>query len=427
MMEFYVSGQSLKMFTPVIAADSLKYLTAQFHFTGDEWDGYTRWAHFRRGETVYDIELDEEDRITEEDALNLTTGEWEIYLTGTKDTARLTTVVVVLTVKESGLVDAPLHVLPQSVAEQIDAKAAQALLTAQAVKAAADAGKFNGKDGKSFEIKGYYASTAALEEGVPAPAPGDAYCVGSAAPYDVYIYDGVSGEWINNGTIQGAKGDTGAAGTTFTPHLDGNGNLSWTNDGGLDNPETQNIRGAVGPKGETGAAGKSAYAAAVEAGYTGTEATFYAALTAMPYHNARHLPDGADPITVKAGNIEASAVETAKIKDKAVTMAKLADHAVSVVKSVQLPTTGWTRNSDGVYEANVTLSGLKTTDTVILGLRRGTTDPDGWTLTPTAFDSDRETFSKILAGRITAANTLHLYAKEAITNAIYLNCWVVSK
>lgn len=258
MMEFYVSGQSLKMFTPVTAADSLKYLTAQFHFTGDEWDGYTRWAHFRRGETVYDIELDGEDCITEEDALNLTAGEWEIYLTGTKDAARLTTIVVILTVKESGLVDAPLHVLPQSVAEQIDAKAAQALLTAQAVKAAADAGRFNGRDGKSFEIKGYYASVTALEEGVPAPAPGDAYCVGSTAPYDVYIYDGVSGEWINNGTIQGAKGDTGAAGTTFTPHLDGNGNLSWTNDGGLDNPETQNIRGAKGDKGETGAAGKSA-------------------------------------------------------------------------------------------------------------------------------------------------------------------------
>lgn len=427
MMEFYVSGQSLKMFTPVTAADSLRYLTAQFHFTGDEWDGYTRWAHFRKGETVYDIALDGDDRITEEDALNLTAGEWEIYLTGTKDTARLTTVVVILTVKESGLIDAPLHVLPQSVAEQIDAKAAQALLTAQAVKAAADAGKFNGRDGKSFEIKGYYANLETLETGVPEPAPGEAYCVGSAAPYDVYIYDGVNGEWVNNGTIQGAKGDAGAPGATFTPHVDGNGNLSWTNDGGLDNPATQNIRGAAGAKGETGPAGKSAYAAAVEAGYTGTEATFYAALTAMPYHNARHLPDGADPITVKAGNIEDGAVETAKIKDKAVTMAKLADHAVSVVKSVQLPTTGWTKNSDGVYEANVTVSGLKTTDTVILGLRRGTTSPDGWTLTLTAFDSDRETFSKILAGRITAANTLHLYAKEAITNAIYLNCWVVSK
>ena len=48
----------------------------------------------------------------------------------------------------------------------------------------------------------------------------------------------------------------------------------------------------------------------------------------MPYHNARHLPDGADPITVKAGNLEASAVETAKIKDGAVTRAKLAQDAL---------------------------------------------------------------------------------------------------
>lgn len=361
MMEFYVSGQSLKMFTPVTAADSLKYLTAQFHFTDNDWDGYTRWAHFRKGETVYDIELDGEDCITEEDALNLTAGEWEIYLTGTKDAARLTTIVVILTVKESGLIDAPLHVLPQSVAEQIDAKAAQALLTAQAVKAAADAGKFNGRDGKSFEIKGYYASVTALEVGVPKPAPGDAYCVGSTAPYDVYIYDGVSGEWINNGTIQGAKGDTGAAGTTFTPHLDGNGNLSWTNDGGLDNPETQNIRGAKGDKGETGAAGKSAYAAAVEAGYTGTEATFYAALTAMPYHNARHLPDGADPITVKAGNIEASAVETAKIKDGAVTGVKLADECKNIIReNVALATSAFTADStiEGAnYKAELAVTG----------------------------------------------------------------------
>lgn len=416
MMEFYVSGQSLKMFTPVTAADSLKYLTAQFHFTDDDWDGYTRWAHFRRGETVYDIELDEEDRITEEDALNLTTGEWEIYLTGTKDTARLTTVVVVLTVKESGLVDAPLHVLPQSVAEQIDAKAAQALLTAQAVKAAADAGKFNGKDGKSFEIKGYYASVTALEEGVPKPAPGDAYCVGSTAPYDVYIYDGVSGEWINNGTIQGAKGDTGAAGTTFTPHLDGNGNLSWTNDGGLDNPETQNIRGAAGAKGETGAAGKSAYAAAVEAGYTGTEATFYAALTAMPYHNARHLPDGADPITVKAGNIEASAVETAKIKDKAVTMAKLADHAVSVDYTVTLDTT-WSGDA-APYTKEQTINGILETDKPLIDIVPSATFADA--------EKQADAWALIYRA-VTAANKITFYAKAKPTVSIPLQIRCIRK
>ena len=416
MMEFYVSGQSLKMFTPVTAADSLKYLTAQFHFTDDDWDGYTRWAHFRKGETVYDIELDEEDRITEEDALNLTAGEWEIYLTGTKDTARLTTVVVVLTVKESGLVDAPLHVLPQSVAEQIDAKAAQALLTAQAVKAAADAGKFNGKDGKSFEIKGYYASVTALEEGVPKPAPGDAYCVGSTAPYDVYIYDGVSGEWINNGTIQGAKGDTGAAGTTFTPHLDGNGNLSWTNDGGLDNPETQNIRGAKGDKGETGAAGKSAYAAAVEAGYTGTEATFYAALTAMPYHNARHLPDGADPITVKAGNIEALAVETAKIKDKAVTMAKLADHAVSVDYTATLNTT-WS-GSAAPYTKEQTINGILATDKPLIDIVPSATFADA--------EKQADAWALIYRA-VTAANKITFYAKAKPTVSIPLQIRCIRK
>lgn len=416
MMEFYVSGQSLKMFTPVTAADSLKYLTAQFHFTDDDWDGYTRWAHFRSGETVYDIELDGEDCITEEDALNLTAGEWEIYLTGTKDAARLTTVVVVLTVKESGLVDAPLHVLPQSVAEQIDAKAAQALLTAQAVKAAADAGKFNGRDGKSFEIKGYYASTAALEAGVPAPAPGDAYCVGSAAPYDVYIYDGVSGEWINNGTIQGAKGDTGAAGTTFTPHLDGNGNLSWTNDGGLDNPTTQNIRGDTGAKGETGAAGKSAYAAAVEAGYTGTEATFYAALTAMPYHNARHLPDGADPITVKAGNIEASAVETAKIKDKAVTMAKLADHAVSVDYTATLNTT-WS-GSAAPYTKEQTINGILATDKPLIDIVPSATFADA--------EKQADAWALIYRA-VTAANKITFYAKAKPTVSIPLQIRCIRK
>ena len=416
MMEFYVSGQSLKMFTPVTAADSLKYLTAQFHFTDDDWDGYTRWAHFRRGETVYDIELDGEDRITEEDALNLTAGEWEIYLTGTKDAARLTTIVVILTVKESGLIDAPLHVLPQSVAEQIDAKAAQALLTAQAVKAAADAGKFNGRDGKSFEIKGYYASVTALEAGVPKPAPGDAYCVGSAAPYDVYVYDGVSGEWINNGTIQGAKGDTGAAGTTFTPHIDGNGNLSWTNDGGLDNPETQNIRGAKGDKGETGAAGKSAYAAAVEAGYTGTEATFYAALTAMPYHNARHLPDGADPITVKAGNIEASAVETAKIKDKAVTMAKLADHAVSVDYTVTLDTT-WSGDA-APYTKEQTINGILAADAPLIDLAPSATFADA--------EKQADAWALIYRA-VTAANKITFYAKAKPTVSIPLQIRCIRK
>ena len=56
--------------------------------------------------------------------------------------------------------------------------------------------------------------------------------------------------------IQGKQGNTGV---TFTPHVDIDGNLSWTNDGGLENPQTVNIKGpkgadstVPGPKGDKG-------------------------------------------------------------------------------------------------------------------------------------------------------------------------------
>lgn len=395
MLEFYIAGQSMKMYSPVIAADSLNYLTARFNFTGSEWEGYTRWAHFRKGETVYDIELDENNTITEDKALNLTSGEWDIYLTGTKGNARLTSTVVIVTVKESGLIDAPLHVIPQSVAEQIDAKAAQALLTAQAVKKAADAGKF---DGKSFQILGYYESAAALAEAVPEPEAGSAYGVGTGAPYDVYIWDAAHGAWINNGPLQGAKGDTG---TTYTPHVDANGSLTWTNDGGKENPQTQNIRGPKGDTGVAGAAGKSAYAAAVEAGYTGTEATFYAALTAMPYHNARHLPDGADPLVCQAGNYEAGSIGTAAIATSAVTASKIADDAVSATYTATLDTT-WSGDEAPYTKAQI-VTGVLAADKPIIDLVPGDTLED--------VEAQEEAWANIYRA-VTGADTITFYAKE---------------
>lgn len=48
---------------------------------------------------------------------------------------------------------------------------------------------------------------------------------------------------------QGVQGKQGKTGVTFTPHVDSQGNLSWTNDGGLENPVTVNIKGQ---KGDTG-------------------------------------------------------------------------------------------------------------------------------------------------------------------------------
>ena len=81
--------------------------------------------------------------------------------------------------------------------------------------------------------------------------------------------------WTNNGglvnpptvNIQGPKGDTGEIGPTgiqgdvgpyFTPSVDSNGNLSWANNGSLPNPATVNIRGPQGNTGPTGANGADA-------------------------------------------------------------------------------------------------------------------------------------------------------------------------
>lgn len=56
----------------------------------------------------------------------------------------------------------------------------------------------------------------------------------------------------SSGTGTGGNGTPGANGVTFTPHLSADGFLSWTNDGGLPNPDPVNIKGAPGAKGAKG-------------------------------------------------------------------------------------------------------------------------------------------------------------------------------
>ena len=107
-----------------------------------------------------------------------------------------------------------------------------------------------GETGSGFKVLGYYGTKAALDAAQKATAAaGDAYGVGTAEPYDIYIFDGITGEFINNGPLQGADGVAGKDGVTFTPSMSDDGDLSWTNDGGKANPQTVNLKG---PKGDTG-------------------------------------------------------------------------------------------------------------------------------------------------------------------------------
>ena len=53
----------------------------------------------------------------------------------------------------------------------------------------------------------------------------------------------------------GATGAKGANGTTFTPSVSSAGVLSWSNNGGLNNPTSVNIKGPQGQQGAKGDAG----------------------------------------------------------------------------------------------------------------------------------------------------------------------------
>lgn len=69
-----------------------------------------------------------------------------------------------------------------------------------------------GETGRDFKVLGYYETADALSADVSNPTAGDAYGVGTADPYDIYIWDGINSRWVNNGALQGAQGEQGIQG-----------------------------------------------------------------------------------------------------------------------------------------------------------------------------------------------------------------------
>lgn len=113
-----------------------------------------------------------------------------------------------------------------------------------------------GEPGKGLDILGTYATLDDLRASVIGASQGDMYNVGTAAPYNVYMWEQTELDWIDQGQIQGPPGPQGE------PGKDGE----------------QGPQGEPGPQGDPG---QSAYAAAQAGGYSGTETDFYADLAAM--------------------------------------------------------------------------------------------------------------------------------------------------
>ena len=119
------------------------------------------------------------------------------------------------------------------------------------------------------------------DTGATGPAGANGVSVSSVKQTTTSTADGGSNVvtvTLSNGTTStftvknGSKGSTGSNGTngtngvTFTPSVDANGNLSWTNNGGLANPATVNIKGPKGDAGSGGSGGGSAAYPIVEHG-----------------------------------------------------------------------------------------------------------------------------------------------------------------
>lgn len=285
MLTGIIRGQRLMLRTPLVVADSINYLTAKFAFDAD-WKGRVITAYFVCGDKTITAELTSGE-ITAEQGINLTAGRWELKLSGIKADSRVTTGPVWFDVLPFGAADGELPDISLTQYEQLLAKIGNMdeLTTADkntlvaAINEAAQSGGGSGggglpAGGTPGQVLTRTANGSAWQDGTPGPVgpqgpegkkgdKGDTGAAGETGPTGPKGEQGPTGPKGDPGDKgdTGPKGDTGAtgergpAGAHFTPSVTADGDLSWSNNGGLENPATINIRGpqgAQGAKGDTG-------------------------------------------------------------------------------------------------------------------------------------------------------------------------------
>lgn len=97
----YINGQSLELHHSSVVEKSVDYLTADFQFMTNEWKGFRKWVHFSKGDIHYQIEL-KNDRVLKTDHLNLSSGEWDVYIHGSLEREIITTNKAKLVVEATG-------------------------------------------------------------------------------------------------------------------------------------------------------------------------------------------------------------------------------------------------------------------------------------------------------------------------------------
>lgn len=166
-----------------------------------------------------------------------------------------------------------------------------------------------GSDGRSFVIEDVYPTLGELKLAFPS---GNDAAYQVSADKNIYIWSETADDWVSLGPLQGPQGPQGIQGIQGPQGEPGP--QGEKGDQGIQG--IQGIQGPQGPQGEqgvqgiAGSNGKSAYEAAIENGYIGTEDEFNQSLVEL----AAHLANGTVHVTAdekSAWNAKADAAESA--------------------------------------------------------------------------------------------------------------------
>lgn len=220
--------------------------------------------------------------------------------------------------------------------------------------------------GSNLKILGHFDTVAALQASAPQNV-GDAYSVGAAAPYNLYIFDGLRNEWLNYGQIRAADISAQYVENQVIAVS------AWTQDtaslAGYSYKAQITVSGATGDDFPIVAFNQSD---AVSGNFAPLSFSFDGYLeiwakekptAAVTIPIATIIVNGGNGrgITNATGGITAGSIGTANLADGSVTAAKIADECKNIIReNVALAASAFTADStvDGAsYKAELTVTG----------------------------------------------------------------------